>query len=51
MKVLKALTSMVSMRNYHLIFLSEITPSYFTLLTNGMLHPFKVRSDSDGLIR
>jgi hypothetical protein len=32
------------------IFLSNITPRYFTLFTNGMVCPFIVRKDSGGLI-
>jgi hypothetical protein len=42
MNVLKALASIVSMRNLHVIFLSKITPRYFTLFTNGIFRPFNV---------
>jgi hypothetical protein len=46
--VLKALASIISMCNLHVTFLSEITPRYFTLFTNGMFRPFSVRWDSGG---
>jgi hypothetical protein len=39
MNFLKALASIVSMCNLHVILLSKITPRYFTLFTNGMLRP------------
>jgi hypothetical protein len=48
---LKALASIISMCDLHVIFLSNITPRYFTLFTNGILRPFSVRRDSGGLIR
>jgi hypothetical protein len=48
---LKALASIVFMCSLHVIFLSNITPRYFTLLTKEMFCPFSVRRDSDGLIR
>jgi hypothetical protein len=38
--VLKALALIVSMYSRHVLFLSKITPRYFTLLTNGMSRPF-----------
>jgi hypothetical protein len=34
--VLKALALIVSVCGLHVIFLSKITPRYFTLFTNGM---------------
>jgi hypothetical protein len=51
MNVLKALASIISMCGLHVIFLSKITPRYFTLFTKGMFRPFNVRKDSGGLIR
>jgi hypothetical protein len=50
MNVLKALTSIVSICNLHVILLSKITPRYFTLFTNGMFRPFNVRRESGGLL-
>jgi hypothetical protein len=47
--VLKALASILSMCSHHVIFLSKITPSYFTVFTNGMFRQFNVRRDSCGL--
>jgi hypothetical protein len=41
--VLNAFASIVPMRILHVIFLSNITQRYFTLFTNGKLHPFNVR--------
>jgi hypothetical protein len=41
--VLKALALIISMCNLYVIFISKITPRYFTLFTNGMFHPFNVR--------
>jgi hypothetical protein len=49
MNVLKALDSIVSICNLHVILLSKITPRYFTLFTNGMFCPFNVRRESGGL--
>jgi hypothetical protein len=45
MNVLKALASTISMCSLHIIFLSKITPRYFTLFTNGISHPFNVRKE------
>jgi hypothetical protein len=39
------------MHSLHVIFLSKITPRYFTLFTNGMFSPINVRSESGGLIQ
>jgi hypothetical protein len=49
MNVLKALASIVSMCNLHVILLLKITPRYFTLFTNGTFRPFNVRRESGGL--
>jgi hypothetical protein len=49
--VLKALASIVSMCSLHVIFLSKVTPKYFTLFTNGMFRPFNMRRESGGLVR
>jgi hypothetical protein len=48
MNVLKALALIVPMCSLHIIFLSKVTPRYFTLFTNGMSCPFTthVRSQS-----
>jgi hypothetical protein len=35
MTVLRALATVVSVYSLHVIFLSKITPTYFTLFTNG----------------
>jgi hypothetical protein len=43
LNVLKALASIISMCNLHVIFLSKITPRYFALFTSGMFCPFNVR--------
>jgi hypothetical protein len=51
MNVRKALASIVSMCNFHVILLSKITPRYFTLFTNGMYCPFNVRRESGPLFR
>jgi hypothetical protein len=48
---LKALASISSMCGLHVIFLSNITPRYFTLFSNGIFRPFSVRRDSGGLIQ
>jgi hypothetical protein len=48
---LKALASIVFMLDLHVIFLSNITPKYFKLFTNGIFHPYNVRRNSGGLIR
>jgi hypothetical protein len=50
MNVLKALASIFSMCNLHVILLSKVTPIYFTLFTNEMFHPFNVRRESGGLL-
>jgi hypothetical protein len=44
----KALASIISMCNLHVIFLSKITPRYLALFTNGIFVPFNVRLDSGG---
>jgi hypothetical protein len=49
--VLKALVLIISLRGLHVILLSNITPRYFMLFTNGMFHPFSVRRDLGGLIQ
>jgi hypothetical protein len=41
--VLKALALIISICNLHVTFLSNITPRYFTLFTNGISRPFNVR--------
>jgi hypothetical protein len=51
MNVLKALASIISMYNLHVILLSKITPRYFTLFTNGIFRPFNVKGESGGLFR
>jgi hypothetical protein len=51
MNVRKALASILSMCNLHVILLSKITPKYFTLFTNGMFRQFSVRRDSGGVLR
>jgi hypothetical protein len=51
MNVLKALASIICMCNLHVIFLSNNTPRYFTLFTNGILRPFNVRRESGRLFR
>jgi hypothetical protein len=48
---LKALPSIISMSDLHVIFLSNITPRYFTLFTNGIFRPFSVWRDSGCLMR
>jgi hypothetical protein len=48
---LKALASIISMCDHHVIFLQNITPRYFTLFTNGIFRPFSVRRDSGSLVR
>jgi hypothetical protein len=48
---LNALASIIFMCDLHVIFLSNITPGYFTLFTNGIFRLFRVRRDSGGLIR
>jgi hypothetical protein len=48
---LKALASIIFMCSLHVIFLSNITPRYFTLFTKGIFCPFSVRGDSGSLIR
>jgi hypothetical protein len=49
--VLKALASIISMCNLHVILLSKITPRYFTLFTNGIFRPFNIRGELGGLFR
>jgi hypothetical protein len=44
-----ALALIISLCGLHVTFLSKITPSYFTLFTNGMFCPLSVRRDSGGL--
>jgi hypothetical protein len=51
MNVLKALASMICMCNLHVILLSNITPIYFKLFTNGIFRPFNVRRESGSLFR
>jgi hypothetical protein len=51
MNVLKALASIISMCNLHVILLSKITPKYFILFTNGIFRPFNVRGELGGLLR
>jgi hypothetical protein len=51
MSVQKALASIISMCNLHVILLSKITPRYFTLFTNGIFCPFNIRRESGGLFR
>jgi hypothetical protein len=46
MNVLKVLASIVSTCSLHVILLSNITPRYFTLFTNGMLRPFNIGRES-----
>jgi hypothetical protein len=41
---LKALVSTVFMCNLHVVFLSNITPRYFTLFAKGIFRPFSVRT-------
>jgi hypothetical protein len=50
MNVLKALASIFSVCNLHVILLSKVTPKYLTLFTNGMFRPFNVRRESGGLL-
>jgi hypothetical protein len=47
MNVQKALASIISMCNLHVILLSKNTPRYFTLFTNGIFRPINVRRESD----
>jgi hypothetical protein len=51
MNVLKALASIICMCNLHVILLSNNTPRYFTLFTNGIFRPFNLRRESGGLFR
>jgi hypothetical protein len=44
--VLKVLASIISMCNFHIIFLSKIMPRYFTPFTTGMFRSLSVRWDS-----
>jgi hypothetical protein len=48
MNVLKALASIISTCNLHVIFLSKITPSYFAIFKNNIFFPFSMRRDSGG---
>jgi hypothetical protein len=43
------LASIIPMCGIHVIFLSKITPRYFTLFTNGTFRPFNVRRYSGAL--
>jgi hypothetical protein len=45
MNVLKALASIISMCNLHVILLSNITPRYFILFINGIFRPLNVRRE------
>jgi hypothetical protein len=47
---LKALASIVSMCDLHVIFLSNITPRYFTLFTNGIFSPFSEQPHTNPFI-
>jgi hypothetical protein len=49
-KALEAFVSIVFICSLDVIFLSNITPRYFTLFTKSMFCPFIVRRDSGGLI-
>jgi hypothetical protein len=51
MNNMKTLASIISMCNLHATLLSKIPPRYFTLFTNGIFRPFKVRGESGGLFR
>jgi hypothetical protein len=51
MNVLKALASIVSMCNLHVILLSNITPRYFKLFTNVMFLLFNIRVSQSPLMR
>jgi hypothetical protein len=51
MNVQKALASIVSMCNCHVILLSKITPRYFTLLANGMFRLFNKKRELGGLFQ
>jgi hypothetical protein len=42
----KALASIVSMCELRTVFLSNITPRYFTLFANVIFRPFNVRRES-----
>jgi hypothetical protein len=46
--VLKAMASIISMCNLHVILLPKITQRYFTLFTNGMFRSFNIRRDPGG---
>jgi hypothetical protein len=50
MNVLKALASIFSMCNLHVILIAKIAPRYFILFTNGMFRPFNVRRESGGIL-
>jgi hypothetical protein len=45
MNVLKALASIICMCNLRVILLSNNTPRYFTLFTNGIFSPFNLRRE------
>jgi hypothetical protein len=47
----KALVAIVSVCIFHVIFLSKITPGYFTWSVKGMCLPFNVRKVSTGAHR
>jgi hypothetical protein len=49
MNALKALALIICMCNLHAILLSNNTPTYFTLFTNGIFRPFNVRRESGRL--
>jgi hypothetical protein len=49
MNVLKALALIICMCNLYVILLSNNTPRYCTLFTNGIFRPFNVRRESGGL--
>jgi hypothetical protein len=51
MNVLKALDLIICMCNLHVILLSNNTPRYFTLFTNGIIRPFNLRRESGGLFQ
>jgi hypothetical protein len=51
LNVLKAWASIICMCNLHVSLLFNNTPRYFTLFTNGIFRPFKVRRESGGLFR
>jgi hypothetical protein len=48
--VLEDSVSNIYMCNLHAIFLSKITPTYFTEFTKGMFRSLNVRRESGGVI-